>query len=115
MNRLFIHLFLDENVDILVAKILRAKGYKVVTTDEVNRKGKTDPEQLKFAVENELAIATMNRDDFASLANEYFYSGRRHFGIFVIGDNSPQAIAQRLGEFLDFLTADEMVNQIVYL
>jgi len=64
--------YLDENIDILVAKILRARGYKVLTTDDAGRKGKSDPEQLEFAVEHELAIVTMNRVDFESLAKEYF-------------------------------------------
>ncbi len=115
MNRLFINLYLDENVDTLVAKILRARGYDVTTTDEAKRKGTSDPNQLKFAVENEMAIATMDRVDFELLAKEYYYSGQKHFGIFIVGDNSPQQIALRLGQFFDLWTADEMVDQIVYL
>jgi len=115
VNRLFIHLFFDENVDVLVAKILRARGYYVLTTDEAKRKGASDSAQIEFAVANEMAIATMNRGDFEELAKHYFDKGRTHFGIFLIGDNSPQQIALRLGDFLDRLTADEMIDQLVYL
>lgn len=86
-----------------------------MTTDDAGRKGKSDPEQLEFAVEDELAIVTMNRVDFESLAKEYFYSDRMHCGIFIVADKMPQEIAQKLGEFLDFLTAEEMVGQVAYL
>ena len=115
MSKLYIELYLDENIDVLVAKILRARGLSVVTTDEAGRKGTSDPEQLKHAAENGFAIVSMNRVDFEILAKEYFYSGQKHFGIFLVADNPPQVIAQRLNDFLDFNTADEMVNQIVYL
>lgn len=52
MSRLYIELYLDENVNILVAKILRARGFKVLTVDEASQKGLSDSEQLKYAVEN---------------------------------------------------------------
>ena len=115
MTKLFIELYLDENVSILVAKILRARGFKVVTTDDVSHKGLSDSEQLQFAVERGFAVATMDRVDFESLANEYFSSGRDHSGIFIVDDNSPQVIAQRLAHYLDRIRADEMVNQVIYI
>jgi predicted nuclease of predicted toxin-antitoxin system len=115
VHKLFIELYLDENVSILVAKILRARGFTVVTTDEVGRKGTSDPEQLEYAKENGLAIVSMNRVDFEKLAREYFETGKDHFGIFILADNSPQVIAQRLSDALDRNTADEIINQIIYI
>lgn len=115
MNKLFIELYLDENVDILVAKILRSRGFRVLTADEAGQKGMSDADQLRFAVRRQMSIVTMDRRDFETLAKEYFYSGRNHFGIFLISDNSPQVIAQRLNHFLDISTADEAVNQVIYL
>lgn len=75
----------------------------------------SDAEQLRYAAENGLAIVSMDRRDFELLAKEYFYSGREHCGIFLVADNSAQVIAQRLSDFLDLNTADEMLDQIVYL
>lgn len=46
MNRLFIELFLDEDVDVLVAILVRVRGFKAITTQEVGRKGSNDAEQL---------------------------------------------------------------------
>ncbi len=115
MSKLYVEVFLDDNVDVLVAKIVRARGFRATTTDETGRKGTSDAEQLKYCDENGLAILTMDRIDFEALAKQYFYSGWNHNGIIIVADNSPQIIAQRLGDFLDFNTADEIVNQVVYI
>lgn len=115
MSKLYIELYLDENIDVLVAKILRARGLTVVTTDDMGHKGSSDPDQLVYAVENGFAIVSMDRIDFEALAKDYFYAGREHFGIFLVTDGSPQLIARKLTIFLDFNTADEMRNQVVYL
>ena len=115
MDKLFIELYLDENVSVLVAKILRARGFNVTTTDEAGQKGTTDLEQLQFAFEKGFAIVTMDRVDFEFLANEYFSSGKHHAGIFIAADNSPQVIAQNLADHMDRITADEMMNQVIYI
>lgn len=115
MDRLFLELYLDENVPVLVAKILRARGLSVAITDEVGRKGSSDADQLEFAAENGYAIVTMNRVDFEALTREYFHSDTHHSGIFIVSDNSPQVIAQRRCEFVDRFTADELKDQIIYI
>ncbi|MGH9945614.1 MAG: DUF5615 family PIN-like protein [Pyrinomonadaceae bacterium] len=94
---------------------MRARGLTVVTTDDVGRKSSGDADQLRYAIENGLAIVSMDRVDFEVLAKEYFEAKRTHCGIFLVGDNSPQVIAQKLNDFLDFNTADEMMNQVVYI
>ena len=102
MSKLYIELYLDENIDVLVAKILCARGLTVLTTDDVGRKGTSDPEQLIYAAENGLAIVSMDRMDFEILAKDYFNSGREHFGIFILSDASPQSLSRKLTNFLDF-------------
>lgn len=37
MNRLFVELYFDEDVDILVADLIRARGFAVKTTREEGR------------------------------------------------------------------------------
>jgi predicted nuclease of predicted toxin-antitoxin system len=115
MNKLFIELYLDENVSVIVARILRARGVSVLTTDECGNMGKTDEDQMKFAIDNELVLVTMDRIDFEKIAQDHFRRNIEHFGIAIIADNSPQIVAQRLNSLVDAYTADEMKNQIVYL
>lgn len=115
MSKLFIEIYLDENVHVLIAKIVRSHGFKAITAQEAGRKGASDSEQLKYASENGFAILTHDRVDFEELANEYFVSGRNHCGIIILADNSPQEISRRTIAVLNDLTADEMINQIIYI
>lgn len=68
MMRLFIELYLDEDVDILVTDLLPARGFTVVTTREASQLGKDDASQLGYAVAHEYAFLTHNRADFEALA-----------------------------------------------
>ncbi len=115
MNKIFIEIYLDENVHVLIAKIIQSHGFKAVTTQDVGRKGTSDPDQLEYATENGCAILTHNRVDFEDLAAEYFALGKEHCGIVILADNSPQEISRRLLDILNKFTADEMINQIVYI
>ena len=49
MNGLFIDLYLDEDVDVLVADLVRARGFTVVTTQEAGNIGASDRQQLDAA------------------------------------------------------------------
>jgi len=64
MSRLFIELYLDEDVDVLVSDLVRARGFKVTTTQGAGQKGKDDDEQLAYAVSHQLTLFTHNRIDF---------------------------------------------------
>lgn len=50
MNRLFIELYLDEDVSVLVGDLLRARGFMAVTTQEAGQTGQNDEAQLEYAV-----------------------------------------------------------------
>jgi len=115
VSKLFIEIYLDENVHVLIAKIVQSHGFKAVTMQEVGHRGTSDPEQLKYANDQGYAILTHNRVDFEELAKDCFASGKNHSGIIIAADNSPQEIARRLIAILNDLTADEMKNQIIYI
>ena len=62
-----------------------------------------------------MAIVTNNRLDFEALAQDYFDSGKMHYGIIIAVRRSPQEIAQRLLGILNNFVADEVVSQIFYI
>lgn len=64
-------LLIDEDVRVLLAEILRQRGYDVVHVLEVGRGGKSDPEQLAYAVDQGRAILTHNIRDLLLLAQSY--------------------------------------------
>jgi hypothetical protein len=115
LSHLFIELYLDEDVDVLLADLVRARGFSVTTTVEAGQLGKTDAEQLAYAVSQELALLTHNRVHFEILAQEYSAEGRTHFGIILASRHSPYEILRRLLLLLDQVTADEMQDQVRYI
>lgn len=115
MNRLFIELYLDEDVDVLLATLVRARGFSVTTTVEAGRIHASDEEQLSFARTRGLAIVTHNRVGFEQLADARFAAGEDHPGIVIAARRSPYEIARRLLVILNAVTADEMVNQLRYI
>jgi hypothetical protein len=48
VSRLFIDLYLDEDVDVLVASLVRARGFAASTTQEARQPDKNDAEQLAY-------------------------------------------------------------------
>ncbi|HJQ68106.1 MAG TPA: DUF5615 family PIN-like protein [Blastocatellia bacterium] len=115
MNHLFIELYLDEDVDVLVADLLRARGFKSTTTQEAGQLGKGDDEQLVYAVTQHKTFFTHNRNDFERIAEEYFATRKEHNGIIIGVRRQPYEIARRLLTILNNVTADEIKNQLRYM
>ncbi|MBA3599714.1 MAG: DUF5615 family PIN-like protein [Acidobacteria bacterium] len=46
---MFVKTYLDENISVVVAEILRSRGFEAVTTQEAGNKGLSDEQQLEFA------------------------------------------------------------------
>ena len=115
MSRLFIALYLDEDVDVLIARLMRARGFVVITTQEAGQLRNNDAAQLAYAVSQHKTLLTHNRVDFEALAQTYFAAGQRHDGIIFAVRRSPRDIARRLLRILNAVTAEEMHNQVRYI
>jgi predicted nuclease of predicted toxin-antitoxin system len=57
-----ISLYLDEDVRVLLAEVLRSRGYHATHVLDVKRTGRSDAEQLAHAAKNGMAILTHIRD-----------------------------------------------------
>jgi predicted nuclease of predicted toxin-antitoxin system len=114
VSRLFVELYLDEDVSVLVAELLRARGFGVETTRDAKRISTHDGEQLEYAVSRRRALLTHNRDDFARLAGEYFTDGRKHYGVIIVR-RPPHEIVRRLLTIFNQATADELEDQVIYI
>jgi len=110
-----VKIYLDEDVDLLVARLLRARLHDAITAGEAGQSGRSDPEQLAFAVSQRRAIITHNRRDFLPLAQEYAARSQHHYGILLAVRRSPYDVAQRLLNLMNRVTADEMENQVFYI
>src|SRR5690349_17095642 len=115
MSQLFIELYLDEDVDVLIADLVRARGFAATTTQEAGNIGIGDEEQLAYSVSLQRAFLTHNRVDFEALAAAYYAAGNEHRGIIIAVRRSPYEIVQRLLLILNKVTTDEMKNQLLYI
>jgi hypothetical protein len=125
MDRRFIELCLDEDVDVLVADLIRARGFDVITTREAAQLHATDEQQLAHSVSQRRAngeptesqrraFLTHNRADFELLHQQYLAEGRHHDGI-IATRHTPYEIVRRLLLILNDVTADEMRDQLRYI
>lgn len=113
---LFIRLYFDEDVSVFVGELLRAHGFDVLTTRETQQLGNSDAAQLQYAVEHQRAILTHNRVDFEQLHAEALEAQRTHTGILVANRRASDfELARRIMTLLNRFTADEVVNQLLYL
>ncbi len=115
MSRLFIDLYLDEDVDVLLADLISARGFVAITTREAGQLGNDDATQLAFAVSQQRTFFAHNRADFEFLAQSYFAAGQSHYGIIIAVRREPYELARRLLAILNHISADEMQDQLRYL
>jgi hypothetical protein len=115
VNRLFIELYLDEDVHVRVAALLRRHAFAATTAREEGQLQKSDPEQLAYAVSQYKTLLTHNRADFEVLARSYYAAGLTHYGIIIAVRRPPEILVQRLLPILNQVTADEIQDQIRYI
>ncbi|MCP4394997.1 MAG: hypothetical protein GY804_12135 [Alphaproteobacteria bacterium] len=69
---------MDEDMNPKIADLLREHGHDVLTVDEADRKGESDPSQFAYAQENNRIMVTHNADDYAEL---HRFKCDNHLGI----------------------------------
>lgn len=98
---------------ILLADLIRARGFSVTTTRDAENLHASDEQQLAYAVQQQATFFTHNRTDFEDLATSYFTNNQHHAVIAV--RNPVHEIARRLLIILNHVTADEMQDQLRYI
>ena len=113
--KLFAGLYLDEDVSVLMAELLKPKGFDVLTARDAGMLTKSDEHQLAYATEHGRAILTHNRDHFQELHQAWLAAPRPHAGIIIATRRDIYALANRVATLLNTLTADEIENQLLYI
>ncbi len=93
-----IALYLDENIPPLIAKLLQAEEYDVISAHEVGMLGRDDEEQLQYAASSGRAMLTFNQKHFRPLYDQWWTSGRSHSGIVL----SKEYKLDEIGDFVRF-------------
>jgi len=108
-------LFLDEDVRVLLAEVLRSRGYLATHVIEVKRTGKSDAEQLAYAVKNGMAVLTHNVRDFIVLHKAFQTAGKNHFGIIVSEQIPFNDLLKRTLKCLSANSKESLINSLIWL
>jgi predicted nuclease of predicted toxin-antitoxin system len=76
-----LRIYLDEDVDVLLAPLLATYGLDSLTTIAASNLSRRDEDQLAFAGQESRVIVTHNRTDFERLAVTWWGQQRDHAGI----------------------------------
>ena len=107
-----VRLYLDEDVRPLIAEILLARNYDVVSAVQRKRYGLSDHQQLEFAVREKRTFLTHNIRDFVKLHPAF---SERHYGIILSNQDSLNIILKRLLGFLSKETSESVKGKLFWL
>jgi uncharacterized protein with PIN domain len=105
-----IRLYVDTDITPKLARILRSRGYDVVSAHEIGLAEVTDEEHMTFAAAERRALLSCNARDFTPIFEDYWFAGRDHSGVIVSAQLELGEMLRRVMAFLDNVTADEMRN-----
>ncbi len=115
-DKLFISLYLDEDVSVKIAANLRNRGFDVLHTVEAGMLSSSDEEQLKRAVLEKRTFLTHNKKHFRILHDRYLASGKKHFGIIIASRKRDSfETIKKLLNIIQTFSPEEMENQIKFI
>lgn len=105
-----IKLYADEHISKRIIGSLRSKGVDILSTEEAANKGKTDIQQLNFAISEKRTIVTKDAGYF-SLKPE-----KQHYGILFITKRKPdKEIIKHIMSVLELLGPEEAKGSVIYI
>jgi hypothetical protein len=110
-----IKVYLDEDVHTYIAQALRLRGWVALTTEEAERRGTGDSDQILFATRQGYSILTYNINDYPRLHYEIVGRGETHAGIIVGTREDPRRNIRALLNLLNLLSAETITGQLAYL
>ena len=110
-----IKLYLDEDVDPLLSKVIRDRGYNILSTQEAKMHGTNDYQQIDFATSQGRAILTHNIRDYYRIAKDYAKINKNHAGIILSSQLPFKELLKRTLCLLNKHDAEDISNHVVWL
>lgn len=110
-----IRLYLDEDVYLLLAKVLRERAYDAISAHECGNRGKADIEQFAFAEQQGRSLLTFNARDFVPIAAKAMTANQAFPGLIVAEQLPFRELLRRTCRLLDSKTPEQIVSSIVWL
>jgi hypothetical protein len=115
-EELSVSIYLDADVEKMIAKALRRQGYTCHAAEEMGMKQASDEAQLEYAAQMGYALITYNVEHFAPLHARYLQKGWEHSGIVLIPKRwGASEVLRRLLNLLNAVAADEIRNDVRWL
>lgn len=114
-STLYIHLYFDEDVSVGIVENLRTRGFNVLSVRDAGARGRSDDEQMLYAVSQKRAVVTHNRIDFEKQHVKFLEGGMNHYGVVIAKRRKDAEVVTKLLTLLDEVTAEEMKNQLRYI
>jgi len=114
-SSLYIHLYFDEDVSVGIVENLRMRGFDVLSARDADALGKSDDEQMLYAVSLHRAVVTHNRVDFEKQHAKFLESGMTHYGVIIAKRRKDAEVVSKMLALLDSATAEEIQNQLRYI
>lgn len=110
-----IRLYLDEDVFPLLAKVLRDRGFDVVSAHDLRRLSLSDADHLDFSIREGRAILAFNVKHFIQLAQERWNTGCTFPGVIVSTQVSFKELLRRTLRLLQSRTPESIRDRVVWL
>jgi len=114
-STLYLHLYFDEDVSVGIVENLRTRGFDVLSARDADALGKSDDEQMLYAVSLHRAVVTHNRVDFEKQHAKFLESGMNHYGVIIVKRRKDAEVVSKILALLDAVTAEDMQNQLRYI
>lgn len=108
-------LYLDENMPVVLARMLAEEGMDCATARDVGNLSLSDADHLAFATAVQRTMVTFDCKDFQALATDWARAGRPHAGIILTKPHPLQALHRRFRHL--FLTHHHksFANRLLWL
>lgn len=111
----YIKLLIDEDVHSALSSALRKRGFDAIHVQELDRKGRSDNDQLAFASRQQRSLLSFNVKDFVLLHNRYVHEEKNHSGIVVSKQVALSLTLKRVLRLLQDNTRSAIKNRILFL
>lgn len=111
-------LYFDENAqDRVLLHLLRRDEVNCLTSNEADKGGTSDEEQLAFAARASRTMLTFDRADYQRLHGDWMRAGRSHAGIIIVTNSyvSTVDLHSQLMRLQAERSAHDMANAVLFI
>ncbi|MGO9919008.1 MAG: DUF5615 family PIN-like protein [Isosphaeraceae bacterium] len=110
-----LRVYLDEDVDVLLARLMATRGLDVECAVDAGMLAKSDSEHLEYATHQRRILVTHNKVDFEQLAVAWWGQRKDHTGIVLaVRRADTYELARRLLPVLNRYDQDGWSNSVLY-